>query len=237
MEKPIILTKQNVFFTSDTHYSHTNIVRGESKWIKEEINKDHAGLRDFDTVKNMNDALVNGINSSVKEDDILFHLGDWSFGGIENIYDFRKRLNCKNIFLCFGNHDHHIVSNKPLIDKETSDYVFQENSSLKYIMNAQDLFVSASQILEIKVQKTTKSKSDRFFLSHYSHRVWNKHHHGSYHLFGHSHGSLDHLMNGRSMDVGIDCAKKYYGEYRPFHINEIFDILDGRKIQQIDHHQ
>ena len=45
-------------------------------------------------------------------EDTLYHLGDWSFGGIENIWNFRKRINCKNIYLVPGNHDHHIKKNK-----------------------------------------------------------------------------------------------------------------------------
>jgi len=31
----------------------------------------------------MNDTLVNNINEMVGENDVLIHLGDWSFGGFE----------------------------------------------------------------------------------------------------------------------------------------------------------
>ncbi len=44
----------------------------------------------------------------VKPNDIIYHLGDWSFGGHENIKIFRNRIKCKNIHLILGNHDHHI---------------------------------------------------------------------------------------------------------------------------------
>lgn len=46
-----------------------------------------------------------------------------------------------------------------------------------------------------------------FVLCHYSLRVWNKKHHGAYHLYGHSHGTLDNY--DLSMDVGVD-ANNYY---------------------------
>lgn len=68
-------------------------------------------------------------------------------------------------------------------------------------------------------------------LFHYAMRVWNKSHHGSIHLYGHSHDSLDKdgEYNGLSMDVGMDSAYRIFGEYRPFQIVEIIDIMNKRK--------
>ena len=40
-----------IWFTSDTHYNHANIVRGASKW------EDKSMCRDFDTVEEMNTAI------------------------------------------------------------------------------------------------------------------------------------------------------------------------------------
>jgi len=101
-----------IFITSDTHYNHSNIVRGTTQWDLSGQTKGNQSVRDFDTLEEHNNALVNGINSVVGEDDVLFHLGDWSFGGLDSIFSFRKRLNVKNIHLCFGNHDHHIKNNR-----------------------------------------------------------------------------------------------------------------------------
>jgi calcineurin-like phosphoesterase family protein len=41
--------------------------------------------RDFDSLDKMNTAIVNNINELVGQDDVLIHLGDWSFGGFEQI--------------------------------------------------------------------------------------------------------------------------------------------------------
>ena len=60
----------------------------------------------------MNAHIVGNINELVGQDDILFHLGDWSFGGFEQIQKFRDQIVCKNIHLILGNHDHHIGNNK-----------------------------------------------------------------------------------------------------------------------------
>ena len=40
-------------------------------------------------------------------------------------------------------------------------------------------------------------------LFHYGMRVWNGSHHGSWHLYGHSHGKLP--SSGLSFDAGVDC--------------------------------
>ena len=51
---------------------------------------------------------------------------------------------------------------------------------------------------------------------------------GAIHLYGHSHGGIKDF--GKSMDVGIDAHK----EFRPFHINEILQIMEKREIGKND---
>ena len=194
----------NIWFTSDTHFGHTNIAGPKvSSW--------KGGYRNFNSVQEMNDTLIKNINNVVGEDDILYHLGDWSFGGVHNIYYFRKSIICKNIHLILGNHDQHIK------DKEIK---FLDSS-----FNPMDLFTSVQDVF------TGKIGSREFHLSHYSHQVWPASHKGVIHLFGHSHNSLKGI--GRSMDVGVDTHK----EFRPYHINEIFKIMDKIPVKFIDHHE
>ena len=93
---------KNIWFSSDFHYGHKNICRGVSTWSNLKY------TRDFQSIEEMNYTLVNNINSYVKKDDDLYFLGDWSFGGIENIWEFRKKLNCTNIHFICGNQDNHM---------------------------------------------------------------------------------------------------------------------------------
>lgn len=51
-------------------------------------------------------------------------------------------------------------------------------------------------------------------LCHYGLRVWDRSHHGSLHLYGHSHNTLP--GNNQSLDVGVDCW-----DFRPVNIDEI----------------
>ena len=102
----------DVWITSDTHYSHKNICRGVTAWRTQEGEIPISQTRDFSTIEKMNATIVNNINEYVGQDDILIHLGDWSFGGFDQIREFWDRLICKNIHLILGNHDHHIENNR-----------------------------------------------------------------------------------------------------------------------------
>lgn len=216
----------NIFFTSDTHYGHKNIAsKNESQW--------KAGWRDYKNIHDMNQDLVKQINKIVGTDDTLYHLGDWSFGGIENIWKFRKQIACQNIHLILGNHDHHIEENKLLENchyygsdpLDIADGAWSTFSSQVY---SQKLFSSVSHYKEIK------TPAGIIVLSHYGHRVWHGSHKGWIHLYGHSHGSLP--MYGKSMDVGVDSARVLLGEYRPFYLSEVVQLMRDRSIDFPDHH-
>lgn len=217
--------KQNIFFCSDPHYGQVGIVRGVTKW------EDISGCRDFDTLEEHNETLINNINNTVGENDILFCLGDWSFGtyknkdNVNNIRRFREQLNCKNIHLVLGNHDSEIANNKD---------------------NTQELFSSCNPYLEITViEQPTEQKikpiKQFIVLSHYAHIVWNKSHNGSWMLYGHSHGNLDgdialdaySIKNRKTMDVGFDT----HPEFRPYSYEEVKELMRDRNNIKIDHHE
>jgi calcineurin-like phosphoesterase family protein len=73
----------------------------------------------------------------------------------------------------------------------------------------------------ISYYKELEIDDKEIILSHYAFRVWNKSHYGSYHLYGHSHGTL--LGIGKSMDVGADC-----NNYFPFSFEEVNTKLETR---------
>lgn len=210
-----INNKQNIFFCSDPHYGHSGIVRGTSSW------DDKSSCRPFETLEEHNKTLVDNINKVVGENDILFCLGDWSFGSyktgenVSNIKKFRDQLNTKSVHLIFGNHDSEITANK---------------------QNSLDLFLSTAHYREITIieqikEQGEKAKKQQIILSHYSHRVWNNMRKGSIMLFGHSHGSLKEV-EGKTMDVGFDT----HPEFRPYSFQEIKDIMSEKEYVKLDHH-
>ena len=195
---------QRLYFTSDTHYNHTNICRGVTRWTDaEDI------TRDFKTLDQMNDRIVRGINDVVCQDDILFHLGDWSFGGFESIWKFRHQINCQNIHLVLGNHDHHIQRNRDDI---------------------QQLFASVNQYVELEV-----NKEHNFVLMHYPIMSWNKMNDGVIHLHGHVHLPPDRRIGkGKMMDVGMDG-----NGMDPISLSKVLTLMTLRPIKsgfEFDHH-
>lgn len=57
--------------------------------------------------------------------------------------------------------------------------------------------------IQVYDTKLIEVRGQYIWLSHYSHRSWNRSFHGSWHLFGHTHGKLSDY--GLSTDAGVDC--------------------------------
>lgn len=93
MEKKIDrFAPDKVFFTSDTHFGHENIIKFCN--------------RPFSSVEEMNKALIENWNSVVSDDDIVFHLGDFAFGG-SNVWNNAMNALKGKIYLIKGNHEFH----------------------------------------------------------------------------------------------------------------------------------
>lgn len=211
----------NIWFVSDIHYWHKNIVYGESIWDEKENN-----CRKFDTIQKMSSHIVNQINKYVKKDDVLFDLGDWSFGGIKNIWNLRKQLNVKTIHHINGNHDHHIINNKLLpncyktLNNKIIDVPNLDNVCILLDVYSQDIFNSVNDYLEIIIN------GRKICMMHYPIDEWNDMRKNSIMLHGHIHGEKKYIKN--RLDVGIDNAYRIFGEYKPFNYNEILEILNNR---------
>lgn len=86
------IVKNKIFVTSDTHFSHKNILVYE------------AANRPFKNKEEMDRVLIQRWNSVVRPCDVVFHLGDFAFAGKTIIKNIMSRLNGRK-FLLLGNHD------------------------------------------------------------------------------------------------------------------------------------
>lgn len=135
--------------------------------------------RPFAHVNAMNETLIRRWNATVDQNDIVYHLGDFAFGlsneePIRRVFD---QLNGRK-FLILGNHD------------------IRRDGSVHPTIAALTWAAPPVHAIEIK------DEGQRVYLAHYAHRAWPGQHHGAWHFYGHSHGTLPGI--GRSRDVGVD---------------------------------
>ena len=180
-----IQDNQKIWFTSDHHFGHSRIIQYSD--------------RPFKNVDEMDCKLVDNWNSLVSPDDFVFHLGDFTFGGVSAWENYRNRLN-GDIFLIRGNHDR------------------VQDGQIKH------LFKGVENYLEINVRDSEHSSGwQQIVLCHYAFRVWNRSHYGSYHLYGHSHGNLPDDPCSLSFDVGVDCH-----DYKPISYSGVKKIMEKK---------
>jgi len=78
------------WFISDTHFSHTNIIR-------------YTG-RPFETVEEMNRCLMKNWNDCIDANDQVFFLGDFGLGDVDHLHSICSQLKGHKICIR-GNHD------------------------------------------------------------------------------------------------------------------------------------
>ena len=121
-------------------------------------------------------------NDRVSDDDVVYHLGDFTLGGTNMAQKFFEKLKGR-IYVLKGSHDQSWYGKRVL-------------------------FSLSGQVVEfLGTTKEISYNDKKIQLNHYAQRVWWLSHYGSYHLYGHSHGRLPSV--GRSMDVGVDCHNFY----------------------------
>ena len=120
---------KKIFFTSDTHFGHRNVIN-------------FAG-RPFSSVGEMDEALVDNWNKTVPKDGIIFHLGDFVHDGPSAWKRMLSKLN-GTIYLVMGNHDFKnfnpgfysdrikLVSQQMYIDVEGQKIYLNHNPFLAY---------------------------------------------------------------------------------------------------------
>ena len=150
--------------------------------------------RPFENALDMNEKLIENWNSVVKQRDTVYHLGDVSVLTPTRTREILDRLNGK-IHLIRGNHD------DPAENQLCA-------SRFEWIKDYHFLILNDG----IKIA-----------LMHYAMRVWDRSHHGSWQLYGHSHGTLPPEEGRFAMDVGVDCW-----DFTPVPLFTIRDIMAER---------
>ena len=191
----------NVFFTSDFHLFHNNVLKYDN--------------RPFNDVHEMHLAIEERWNETVGPDDVVIYLGDLSFARQEDRQYVDKLLLGLNgkIHYIMGNHDKYDNIIKMPKFETVQDYL-----ELRLVHYNDE---------NIKVETL-------FCMMHYPIYSWNKKHHGSYMVHGHSHHNLDSGVfhkNNRIIDVGCNECN-----YTPVSYKEIIEKLKDIDFKISDNH-
>lgn len=188
-----------MWFTSDTHFFHRNVIKSCG--------------RPFNTVEEMNQALIDNWNAKIKSREMVWVLGDFTFAGIEATQNIIKQLN-GDIRLVRGNHDRHAAQ----CIKMGFTNVY-ENHYIELMINGKRTRVNLSHFpyLDNNIDYTEIEHGEYVGRRQYAHKRMIDT--GHYLLCGHVHNAWE--MKGRMINVGTDVR-----DYTPISSKEIIKIIE-----------
>lgn len=163
--------------------------------------------RPFENIEEHDQTLIDNWNALVKPGDKVYHLGDFGFGSQDFLTKTAAALSGQK-YLIRGNHDR----------------AFRKVDKTEHFLWVKDLF-------ELKVPDEEMDHKQSITLCHYAFEVWNKRHFGSFHLHGHSHGTLQSSDHQARLDVGVDVH-----DYKPISYEEVKYHMTRKIFKPIDHH-
>ncbi len=137
-----------IYWISDSHFEETRITPEFNPFF-----------RPFKSVEEQNETMIANINSIVKEDDELYHIGDVSVT-VEGIRCM-DRINCKNRTLILGNYDVDNSDKMPELMRTFNDRVFE----------SYDLKLDDGIILHMN-HYPTKAVEGKFNIVGHVHGLW-----------------------------------------------------------------
>jgi calcineurin-like phosphoesterase family protein len=262
----------SVYVTADTHLGHRRISAYsgrkfclnskelnllESKVPIQSRKGSDGWLPSDESIERMDNYLLDRINETVGVDDDLYHLGDFCFGPRGNRVGqwakrYRQRINCRNVYLIWGNHDDYRMGY--LFTNTYNRYKMQWNG-IKIILShcAHAVWEHSHHggwHLYGHSHTTAERALDLFTTPFYSDLVECRN-------IGQIRDLLNKIVDNkttnswetklenfaefqtgrRSMDVGVDNAFRLFGEYRPLSLDEIDQYFRLRSGFSIDHHR
>jgi calcineurin-like phosphoesterase family protein len=201
-----------IFITADWHFFHKGINVSTSSWTRAKPS------RNFPTLDDMHDCIIDNINAVVNRGDTLINLGDVIFGNVAQLPTLVNRIVCNDIRLILGNHDKAI---KP----------HRINDKGKRVPNGK----LGECFSDVRERGRVKHGEHRVYLLHEPMHTWPAINKGAIQLHGHCHGNLPD-RGLRQMDVGVDA-----NDMKPWLLDDIIDLMTKRNFEYCpdipqDHH-
>lgn len=159
--------------------------------------------RPYENVEEMDNAIMKSCMTTLKPDDNFYYLGDWSLGNRLHGETHLATLKSSgaNLFFIKGNHD-----------KRETIKLYEKYG--EYLGEQKKIMIDGQEIV----------------LNHYCMLIWDKSHHGSWHLYGHSHHGLPVWTDSKKLDVG------WNGYYKLLSFTDVKGMMAGKTWKPIDHH-
>lgn len=185
-----------IWFSSDLHFSHQNIIKFEPKsrgW--------------FDNVDEMNEHIIDTWNTHVQPEDTVYVLGDVALGPIQESMQNVASLNGTK-HLISGNHCRTWKGNKKLRERDFSLYF---ESGFSTIQDEMYLRLGDTPVVLSHFPYAGDSGDEDRYVEHRPRDF------GLWNICGHVHSAW--MQNERSINVGWDIWR------RPVHESEIYHII------------
>jgi calcineurin-like phosphoesterase family protein len=190
------------FFTSDTHFSHTNIIRYCD--------------RPFADTDEMDEAIIANWNAVVSPDDTVYHLGDIALGPIDKSLAKVARLNGHKIAV-LGNHDRPFMR---MGKADEDDWWRRYNGVFQHVWSWEGgNFASGARVFRLSHFPYTgdHTPTDR----HAEHRPVDE---GIPLIHGHTH-TTDRVTFSKNGTPQIHVGQDAWN-FTPVSLDEIFALLD-----------
>ena len=183
-----------IYFTGDSHFGH---------WTTDDRNIIKYCNRPFDSIEEMDEALIVAWNEVVGLNDTVYHLGDFTLGDEGVAKRYFIRLNGRVYIL--GNRFHH--------DKRW--------------LRANTIYWTKTDSVTILPPIHTMKIDDLFIvLCHFPFAIWPRRHYSAVHLHAHSHSNYQ--GEGKILDVGVDNVNRIWGAYRPVSLDEVREYTEEK---------
>lgn len=191
---------QNLFFTSDLHFGHRNVLKFCN--------------RPWEDEKQMSQGLIDNWNSAVTNNDIVFVLGDtfW-FNDSRSIKKVLSQLNGKEIYILPGNHC------------DFDAYHRVDDPRIHLCQDIVCLWLTSADF----DRRHWHRKTMEIWMQHFPMSTWPHRENGAFHFFGHIHSQpgktegvdQDLALHWNQSDVGCD-----FWDWKPVCFERLLELFN-----------
>lgn len=208
-----------LYFTSDTHFGHKNILhytlkrcadiyiyiyikcdKIEDKWVYTDLST-NTEISENEAIKRMDCFIIDKWNSIIDKKDEVYILGDFSFYGVDETQKIFHKLHGKK-HLIKGNHDSSGESINGWVTCKQMNLLDCKKSRFEFL-----------------------NKTQRLFLCHFPMLDWWSMEYDSIMLHGHCHGRIDKI-NKNSPDLRLDVD--WDGQKNIWSLKEIIEYFNKK---------